>query len=73
MRQLSIAFLLFCLIITFGMLMGCAEDDEGNPADPIVQSSTESDCQGCHTDRVMLMATADPIEEVPPPEGGGEG
>ena len=62
---------LACVIIAYaGLLAGCSDDD--GPSGVIEDTATKSDCQGCHLDKEMLIATAAP-DTLPPPEDGGAG
>lgn len=56
--------LVFLFAITW---FGCGSDGGSDPASP---SSDRSDCVGCHTDKAMILATA---EEDTTTSGGDAG
>lgn len=59
------------LAMALAALFACGgeQSDAADPAGPDTATgdgapSTTADCVGCHTDKAMILATAEPVQEV---------
>ncbi len=70
-RTVGVIFpLLVVLVAVLALFAGCAKDNDGGlrpHGDGLV-----ANCEGCHSDKDMLIATAEP-DTATVPESSGEG